>query len=871
MTSCICFAETTPLFAKTLKSVNGADPDSAARDLLRTTLLKMREKAHFLVSFIPGDIPGLTAHDVSHLDALWDMAAKIAGDSYDLTPAEAFVLGGAILLHDAALSVASYPDGLAGVKATVEWGDVAAPLARDGVAEADIEKQALPKVLRQRHAAQAEIIATTPFKRKADGPEEYLIDDGELRQFYGRIIGKIAHSHWQPVSALEKTLGKKLTPARRLPKGWTVDPVKLACLLRVADAAHLSASRAPSFLMALTKPTGVSATHWTFQNKLGEPEVEHDKLIYSSGSDVFGLDDADAWWLCFDSLSMVQEELRAVDILLADTERPRFQAREVAGVGAPSRLKEHVLVEGWEPVDARVTISDVPTLVRTLGGAQLYGDDNSVPLRELMQNACDAVRARRLQQNKDEKWGTITVRLIEDRPEGVWLEVLDDGVGMTERVLTGPLLDFGKSFWRSGLANEEFPGMAKKFADAGKEQTGRFGIGFYSVFMLGDHVTVTSRPYRGAESETKTLDFRTGLSSRPLLRNPTDDERLDEPGTRVRVLLHKKPFDEGGLWWKFKQYVFKDGDWFPKPERILAFMAPAIDANLDFISLNGKVRCIDANDWLILNGKDLHSRITMKESESFSNYINNTSNILDNDNNIVARVSLIYNEFCCSLITNGGFYYSKLYFSSGILPSNILNVARNDVEVVLNHHQVFNWLSEQSVNISKNCAEDIDIGLVEFIAECGVRINCIPFIYNDGNLISLDQFRHIANQFDEIFLYNKAIDRTHFDFGYNSTGKMKLNLDLYKFKKNVFIFNYQLRQMNKNINSIINLCEYTFMKYDPIRTFKKNCQKFNIHDLLENELKFCWENNKSLHGIRTISESGEKIIKRRVLIYKRIK
>lgn len=735
MSACAQFPENTSLFAKTLKSQGGDDPDAGARDLLRTTLLKMRERAHFLVSFIPTDIPGLTVHDVSHLDALWDMAAKIAGDDYDLTPAEAFVLGGAILLHDAALSVASYTDGLAGVKATVEWGDVAATLARDGVAEADIEKRALPTVLRLRHAAQAEIIAATPFK--LDGADEHLIDDGELRDYYGALIGKIAHSHWLPVSALERELGEEYTPARRLPDDWTVDPVKVACLLRVADAAHLSAERAPRFLMALTKPTGVSATHWTFQRKLGRPQVRGDKLIYSSSAGGFGLSDADAWWQCYESLNMVQDELRAVDILLADTNRPRFQVREVAGVGSPARLKKHIRVNGWEPVDARVTISDVPTLVRTLGGAQLYGDDNSVPLRELMQNACDAIRARRLQQNKDEKWGTITVRLIEDRPEGVWLEVLDDGVGMTERVLTGPLLDFGKSFWRSALANEEFPGLAKKFADAGKEQTGRFGIGFYSVFMLGDHVTVTSRPYRGAESDTKTLDFRTGLSSRPLLRAPADDERMDEPGTRVRVLLHKKPFAEGGLWWKFKQWGL-DGDWFPEPERILAYMAPAIDANLDFVGVNGKLRCVEANDWLTIDGGDLLKRIMLNfkdilysQNHEFHKLGSFLRIINGNTNTPTARLSINISETTNrGAVVIDGFRAGEFDLFSGIAFGNPTKISRNKAHIAFSDEVIAAWASEQAQIISQTDYGWKGIKLSAIVLACGGEIYGLPLIEN---------------------------------------------------------------------------------------------------------------------------------------------
>ena len=53
-----------------------------------------------------------TVHDLSHLDALWEMADLIVGTNFILNPAEAFVFGVAVLLHDAGMTVAAYPGGM---------------------------------------------------------------------------------------------------------------------------------------------------------------------------------------------------------------------------------------------------------------------------------------------------------------------------------------------------------------------------------------------------------------------------------------------------------------------------------------------------------------------------------------------------------------------------------------------------------------------------------------------------------------------------------------------------------------------------------------------------------------------------------------
>src|SRR5262245_42731059 len=130
---------------------------------LRDCLFNMRERASHLVSLIPSDIPGLTVHDMTHLDALWETASLIAGVNYPLNPAEAFVFGAAVLLHDSAMSLAAYPGGLDEVRRLPEWRDAVAsrlliatgePIDEQqlGAPPDAIAKAALADVLRETHA-----------------------------------------------------------------------------------------------------------------------------------------------------------------------------------------------------------------------------------------------------------------------------------------------------------------------------------------------------------------------------------------------------------------------------------------------------------------------------------------------------------------------------------------------------------------------------------------------------------------------------------------------------------------------------------------------------------------------------------------------
>src|SRR5690348_5678369 len=79
------------------------------QEFFRDQYLLMRENVGHLVSRIASDIPGLTVHDLTHLDALWDTASLVAEGAITLSPPEGFVLGASILLHDSAMTVAAYP------------------------------------------------------------------------------------------------------------------------------------------------------------------------------------------------------------------------------------------------------------------------------------------------------------------------------------------------------------------------------------------------------------------------------------------------------------------------------------------------------------------------------------------------------------------------------------------------------------------------------------------------------------------------------------------------------------------------------------------------------------------------------------------
>lgn len=566
---------------------------------------RFRERVSHLLSHIQSELPNLTKHDITHVDALWEVASQIAGPDYPLNPAEALVLGGAFLLHDAAHCRAAYPGGLEEIRKLNEWREAAArrKLDPDTLAPGSEDYQAvLFDTLRILHPKQAKTLAFAKWKDK-DG-DEFLFPDSELRGAYGDLIGEIAESHWFHPHQLE-IFGNspKTAPVCLSPANWTVDPLKIAILLRTADACHLDAKRAPRFLMLLNQPSGISAVHWQFQSKIGQIKCKKKREELLITGSPFSPDEQAAWWQAYDAASLADRELNAADGLLRDFHLQRLASREVAGVRSPERFAKHVPTKGWFPVDTSLRISNIQSVVERFGGEKLYGDKPWLALRELIQNARDAIHAARSLGYLNEDEGEIEVA-IEDVDGGHWLHVTDNGIGMSRYVLTEVLLDFGHSLWRSTDLSGEWSGLAS----SGFEAVGQFGIGFFSVFMLGDRVRVCTRRCEAKEDESDSgwlLEFTQGTQHRPLLKEPAGAEKLKKRGTRVSVFLSAKKFAHLHM----KEDVAFGKDGVLSIQQTCAHLAPALDLDLVVRTQDTKQRVVAANDWKSLSQTELLQRL----------------------------------------------------------------------------------------------------------------------------------------------------------------------------------------------------------------------------------------------------------------------
>jgi hypothetical protein len=361
-----------------------------------------------------------------------------------------FIFWGAILLHDAGHAVAAYDGGLEEVKQTIEYKDAMAAVLRKrdedsriSTSSEELVAQVLFVAFRQLHARQAQNLAGRSFRGL------YLIEDSELRENLAQLIGSIAGSHHWEGATLEQQLPERRGPPGFLPQEWFVEPVKLACLLRCSDAIQIDQRRTPAFALALHAPKGESELHWLAQ-QLAQPIVIPDEsggpgaMVFTSQND-FTEDKADAWWIAHDLIRTANQELEGCYELMKDLGLPVFTVDRIAGTESPLRLRRHVRTSGWRPVNAEVRVSSVQQMINLFGGHLLYGRNLAVPLREILQNASDAVRARRTFDSSYE--GRVVVGL--EKKSDCWqLVVEDDGMACRSASLLGRSSNLAKA---SGL------------------------------------------------------------------------------------------------------------------------------------------------------------------------------------------------------------------------------------------------------------------------------------------------------------------------------------------------------------------------------------------------------------------------------------
>ena len=180
--------------------------------------------------------------------------------------------------------------------------------------------------------------------------------------------------------------------------------------------------------------------------------------------------------------------------------------------------------------------------------------EREIFLRELISNASDALNRIQFEMltNRDvlDPDAELAIHVEVDR-EAKTLTVSDTGIGMTREEIVENL----GTIAHSGAA--AFLRQMEKEGQPSVELVGRFGVGFYSVFMVAEQVRVVSRSYR---PEAEAIEWVSDGGTQYELRPAEKSSR----GTRIEVRL-KEDAAEFANAWGLEQIVRKHSDYVAFP------------------------------------------------------------------------------------------------------------------------------------------------------------------------------------------------------------------------------------------------------------------------------------------------------------------
>lgn len=535
--------------------------------------------------------PDYTGHGVQHLSGVLVIADKLIAERARpiFTPEDTAVQIFSALMHDLALhlSEAGFKSLLSHQKLGSDstwrelWNDflneakhwddrklvetfgadgAGAPLALvrnpldhyENLTESD--RKLIGEFIRRNHAELAYEFAVSGFIGAGGQRIQFGNFDSELR----KLAGIVARSHGVRLRDGIQLLGKM--SFNKLEHD-DVHPVFLMGILRIADFLELGTDRASLIAFAYKDfKSPISNREWRTNQAFrriswGNPDPESID-IPANPIDISSYLELRRW------LAAIQSEL---DVTWAVFGEVYGSHQRFAPFGLTVRRVRSKIVD--DPEAFVKTVSFVPKKVelRVAGPdvlklfvEPLYGERPEIGIRELIQNAVDAVRERREYVERHSECGMldqvrdtadVTVWLGDPDENGVAVLVVSDhGIGMTEETIANYFLVAGASFRRSIAWKKDFESeQGDSHLKSRVLRSGRFGIGVLAAFLLGEEVEVATRHItadRGIRFSMRLNVAPPALEMSPIQMNY---ETGIPAGTTITVKVTKVKKDPAGI------------------------------------------------------------------------------------------------------------------------------------------------------------------------------------------------------------------------------------------------------------------------------------------------------------------------------------
>lgn len=263
-----------------------------------------------------------------------------------------------------------------------------------------------------------------------------------------------------------------------------------ALIVRTADLLHITSDRTPSVEYAIISPTNpISQEEWAKQNAVSSvsPKIAEDQDGNKNDTlpkDTFEVsayfEKEDGFFSLIEYLKYAREQLKN-----------NHRLNEIAKKKYASKYEypwkdiddSTIQAKNFERRQLSFTI-DQQKILSLLVGETLY-NNLSVSLRELAQNAIDAVKVKLYElqeEHKDEGYKPqVDVYWDEGSRE---LMICDNGTGMNMDIIENHLLKVGSSRYQDAEFQKKHPNY---------NSISRFGIGLLTCFLIADDVDILTQ------------------------------------------------------------------------------------------------------------------------------------------------------------------------------------------------------------------------------------------------------------------------------------------------------------------------------------------------------------------------------------------
>lgn len=505
-------------------------------------LLKVKDAIASMLSIIGsnGIFEQYTVHNISHINEMLNIAEWLIPDrtKQKMTDAEWLMLTLSIYLHDLGMVVSrkEYEDREKNNKFLEFRQNIMETATEEYKEFIKDDKFLYQEFVRKYHATRirnwlenSNQTLLGEAKEQCEILKELLTD---VTPMFKNDLGMICESHHK--DDLDNFNKYKVTSRYGNDDASVVNLNYIAIILRCTDLLHITKDRTPAIerkLLDVSNPTSI--LEWEKQKavKAVKPQIKRDSdgnineeiekdtieiTAYFSGSDT-----AEAYFGLSSYLMYVKKELITCNKIAKLAKKSEGSQYDFPWKDIDD---SNITTVGFEAKKLEFSIEQ-DNILKLLVGHTLY-NDSSVVVRELAQNAIDAIKLQNLINSKKSKnadSGKVTIEW--DSSERI-LGFYDNGTGMTISDIENYLLKVGASKYRQKQFQENY----KEF-----NPISRFGIGILTCFMVANDVDIETNPNNS--DEVNILCLR-NVNGKYLLKKEKKEEAnpyIKEHGTIIKL------------------------------------------------------------------------------------------------------------------------------------------------------------------------------------------------------------------------------------------------------------------------------------------------------------------------------------------------